>query len=146
MNLKGISPIIATVVLITLVVVIAGMIYKSGNEFLTQLSPPAECSQVSFDAGIFQETDGTISLELTNNGVKIDSLILEIFSESLGQSDNQQVSILAKPGESVRQSLNFEIPKDSKIKIIPQIKNAKDEISSCTEEFSKVVEVVQVTK
>ena len=143
---KAISPIIATVVLLTLVVVIAGMIYKSGNEFLTQLSPPAECSQVSFDAGIFQETDGTISLELTNNGVKIDSLILEIISEDTSQSDKKLISISAKPGESVRQSLNFEIPEDSKIKIIPQIKNAKDEISSCSDEFAKIVTLIVVGK
>jgi len=96
---KGLSPLIATVVLITLVVVIAGIIYQSGNEFLAQLSPPADCTGISFDAGIFQEDDGSNNLELENKGIKIESLILEITSESTGQSDNRELSLSANSGE-----------------------------------------------
>ena len=143
-NKKGLSPIIATVVLLTLVVVLAGMIYKSGNEFITQLSPPADCSSVSFDAGLFRELDNTISLELTNTGnVIIYSIVLQISSNE--NSDNSELPILLNLGESVKQKINLEITEESKIRIIPEIKNAKDEISSCPDEFGKFVDLVQVS-
>ncbi len=145
-NNKAISPIIATVVLLTLVVVIAGIIYKSGTEFIGGLSPPAQCDEVSFDAGFFKEPDGSISVELTNQGIRIESLSLEIISESNGQSDNQIVFLSANPGESVKQQVNFEIPDGSKIKIIPQIYNAKGEVTSCPSESGKITTLKSVNK
>ncbi len=146
MKNKGISPLIATVVLITLVVVIAGIVYKFGTDFVTQLSPPPDCKAVSVKAGIFEESDGTTIIEIENRGVRIESLMLEIMSESSGQSDNKEVLISVNQGESVKQVLNFEISQGSTVRIIPKIKNAEGKVSSCSSDFSRIVEVVQVVK
>ncbi|MGV8142822.1 MAG: archaellin/type IV pilin N-terminal domain-containing protein [Candidatus Pacearchaeota archaeon] len=146
-NNKGISPIIATVVLLTLVVVLAGIIYKSGNEFIAQLSPPAECGNVYFDAGLFKETDGKIVLELENRGTTvIESIELEIISESTGQSDKQIIPISASPAQSVRYTIDFGISDGSTAKIIPQIKNAEGVVSPCPDELGQVVDLVIVSK
>ena len=145
MNKKGLSPLIATVVLITLVVVIAGIVYKSGTEFIAQLSPPADCTEVSFEAGIFQEIDGSKTIELTNKGeVKIESFALQI--ELNGNSDYTDLPISLGKAESIKQPLNLDITEDSQIKIIPQVKNAKGEIIKCSKEFGKLITIRQIEK
>lgn len=140
---KGISPIIASVILLTIVVVLAGIVYKFSNELLTSFSPPVNCKGVEFEAGIFQEADGKKTLEIRNKGnLNIEFSYLQIINEVTGNINNQEISISINSGDSNKQNLVFEIPIGSKIKIIPQIKNAENKIYSCPEEFSKLINLI----
>ncbi len=138
-NNKAISPIIATVLLITLAVVVGTLILKFGNEYLKQLSPPADCSQVNFEAGIYLESNGDLTLEVSNIGnIKIDSFTIKIKDEN-ENTDLKEIPISVAPSESIRQIPQFTISENSDITIIPHIKNTQDKIVQCPEEFGKPI-------
>ncbi len=141
---KAISSIIATVLLIALTIVTGTLILRFGNEYLKQLSPPADCSQVNFEAGIYEEIDETFSLEISNTGNKeIQSFIMEI-KDTNQNIELKEIPISVVPSESKRQNLNFTISENLKIYLIPQVKNTQDKIVPCSTEVSKSISLINI--
>src|SRR3989338_5383987 len=64
---KGVSPVIAAVILLTLTTLLGFIIFSSSMSFITQLSPPADCPDVIFEAGLYQENN-KLFLEIDNIG------------------------------------------------------------------------------
>ena len=143
---KGISPILATLILITITVLAGTLIFKFGNESLAQLSPPADCSELNFDAGLYQELDNKVSFEVSNTGnTNIESFILKV-KDSSDNIETHEISLQVKPAESERQTLDFEISENAMVSVIPQIKNTQGKTFQCGEEFEKSVELNLIGK
>jgi flagellin-like protein len=146
MKKRGISPIMATVVLITITVLAGTLIFKFGNDSLKQLSPPADCSPVNFDAGIYQERDNTISFEIINTGnIKIESFILKV-KDTLENIETHKINIPVEISESRKETLEFQIQENTIITIIPEIKNTQDKIVQCPEDFEKSAQLKVIEK
>ncbi len=64
---KGVSPVIATVILLTLTILLGAIILNSSMNFIADLSPPADCPEVVFEAGLYLENNNLI-LEINNIG------------------------------------------------------------------------------
>jgi|SRR3989338_1106969 len=140
---KGVSPIIATVILIAITVSIAFIIFSSANDFLTQLSPPADCTGVFFKAGIYKSNSG-YTLEVTNEGNKeIKGFNLIISDESIGESDLIEIPINVKFGQSASQEIEIKRILDEKnLFLIPIINNIQDSPVSCADAFAKKVNII----
>ena len=105
---KGVSPIIATVLLIAITVSLAFIIFSSGKEFLTQLSPPPNCEGVVFEAGIYETADGYV-LEINNQGNEdIEGFSLIIKDELKGETDLEAINFIVEKGQSISKEINFE--------------------------------------
>ncbi len=64
MNHKGVSEIVSAVLLISIVIVLATIIFFSAKSFVVSLGPAGvSCNEVNFEAGIFQN-----KLDILNNG------------------------------------------------------------------------------
>ncbi|MEK6792960.1 MAG: archaellin/type IV pilin N-terminal domain-containing protein [Nanoarchaeota archaeon] len=129
---KGVSPIIATVLLIAITVTIAFIIFSSGKEFLTQLSPAPNCEGVVIEAGIYETADGYI-LEIDNSGDEnIEGFSLIITNPSLGETDLESINVAVKAGESIKEEINFENNlQGKKLSIVSLIKNAEGKVMAC---------------
>jgi len=116
MNKKGVSPIIATVILIAIGVVLAGIIFTWGNAFFVSLSPPADCGGVNFEAGIFEG-----KLEVVNEG-NIPLYGFEIRELGVGETIVRENvgGVIVNVGESVIIDLKEDIGA-GKILIIPVV-------------------------
>lgn len=144
MNIKAVSPMIATIILIAITVLTGTLIFKFGNDSLANLSPPADCSQVNFNAGIFQESDESLTFEVENVGdIKLESFIIQVKDEA-DNLNNYNLDLSVNPAESKKQTLDFTISENSEIKIIPEIKNTQDKIAQCSEEFGKLISLVKI--
>lgn len=137
---KGVSPIIATVLLITITVSLAFIIFSSSKEFLTQLSPPPSCEGVSFVAGVYDDKNGYV-IEIENNGNKaIQGFELFITDLSLGEINVIEINLPLEIGQSSFQNILFETsPKGKEMVLIPITKNANGETKTCGSQFSKAV-------
>lgn len=118
---KGVSPVIATVILLTLTILLGAIIFNSSMNFIADLSPPADCPEVVFEAGIYLENNNLI-LEINNIGnINIAGIYLT--------SDNQQGTIettelaAATPiGMSSSTEINdFDIPINAKVTAHAQV-------------------------
>lgn len=104
---KGLSPIIATSLLILLVLVMAGIIFLWMRGFVTEkvtkFNKPAEqiCQEISFDAQMISSYE----LEVANRGnVPISSFELKSVLAN-GDSEIKKLEISVEPGESIRTSI-----------------------------------------
>ena len=140
---KGVSPIIATVLLITITIIIAFIIFSFGNEFITQLSPAPNCEGVVFEAGIYETAEG-YKLDVNNLGNEnIEGFSLIIENEREGKTDLKSIPTYLKAGESTSEKINFEYNILGKeVKIVPSIKNAQDKVVAC--ELSRDAQIIQV--
>lgn len=140
---RGVSPIIATVILIAITVSIAFIIFSSTRDFLTQLSPPADCTNVFFQAGIYK-SNGGYTLEVTNEGNKeIEGFNLIISDESLGESDLMEIPMKVKFGQSASQEIEIERSLDGKnLFLIPIINNIQNSPVPCADAFAEKVKVI----
>ena len=89
MNKKAISPVISDVMLMTLTLIIGGLIFQFSMSFISLAPPPlADCNEVNFDAGIFNEDEdegedegeeeGDYFLDITNIGnIDIQGLLIK---------------------------------------------------------------------
>ena len=98
---RGLSPVIATVLLILLIVVIVSMIFVWARTFFSDQTEDSErpigelCSGVYFIAEVL-ESGGVYTLEITNRGnVDIDSFELKKYSGGRIETDNVSVSVPA---------------------------------------------------
>lgn len=134
---KGVSPIIATVILIAITVTIGSLVYRYSIESITQLAPPPNCERVSFDAGIYQNR--AYYLDITNTGNEI---IVGFNLESKDQFENvdvQKIDINVNPGQSVSEEINIDNLDDAQLRLIPIIKNAKGVALACDPSFGKII-------
>jgi len=128
---KGVSPIIATVILIAITVTLAFIIFSSSTEFIAQLAPPPNCERVSFEAGIYKSNEGYL-LEVNNMGNEvIEGFNLIIKDESIGQVDIQNILLIVSPGDSESIKIEFKDLENKYLNLIPIIKNAEGTPLAC---------------
>ncbi len=143
MKNKGVSPIIATVLLITLTIIAGTILLNFGSDYLKQLSPPPDCSGVNFDAGIYRESNGNLNLEISNTGnAKIEAITIQIKDEN-ENIELKEIPISVESSESKKQTIEFTISENSEIRIIPQVKNTQDKLVQCPD-FSKLILLVNI--
>lgn len=133
---KGVSPIIATVILIAITVTLGYIVYNSSTEFVAQLAPAPYCERVSFEAGLHQSR-GIYSLEVTNSGNEvIEGFNLQIKDE-FENVDVQKIDMIVNPGQSVSQEISLEDISKKQLSITPIIKNAEGNAMPCDYVFAK---------
>lgn len=144
---RGVSPVIAAVILIVITAVLGAIIFSSSNEFIAQLSPPADCSSVSFNAGLYLENNQII-IEVDNIGnADIDGFDIQSDNEAQGSSNRQTIDLQVLKGQSASQNLQLEeIDLSSKLTLIPRVKNAKNEVAVCADVFGRQVTVSEVAE
>ncbi len=139
---RGVSPVIATTILIVITMTLSAIIFTVSKGFITQLSPPANCDRIVFKAGVYQELDGSITFEIENIGTEIiEQVDLALRDDTHGTIDTQIVNIKIDPGKSNRQSLTFtQLP--TEIIVTPYSKNRKGEIKACDESYTQTTQVI----
>ena len=68
MKKRGLGPVVSTVLLIAVALVIAGIIFAWGWGFMSRLSPPVNCDNISFQAEISLNESGEYNLNVVNQG------------------------------------------------------------------------------
>lgn len=140
---KGVSPIIATVILIVITITLGFIIFNSSNDFIAQLAPAPYCERVSFEAGIHQER-GVYFIEATNTGNEaIEGFNLQI-KDDLDNVDIQKIDLVLNPGQSISQEISLEDATNKQLHLIPIIKNAEGTPLACDNYFAKPL-TAQVT-
>lgn len=139
---KGVSPLIATVLLISITVVLGIIIFTSGSEFLEQLSPAPYCGLVAFKAGIYAE-NGVYNLEVDNTGTQeIQGFEITVYDKSKGQVDTQKIDFKLESGKSGFKTLSFaESISGKEISITPIVNNVKSVAKPCEKKFGAFVQV-----
>lgn len=138
---KGVSPIIATVILIAITVTLAFIIFSSSSNFITQLAPAPNCESVLFEAGIYKNNE-LYFLEVNNMGNKvIEGFNLVIKDESIGQVDIQKIDLIVNPGTSVSVQINVKDLEGKELSLIPIIKNAEGTPLACEDSFAKKLNI-----
>ena len=133
---KGVSPIIATVILIAITITLGFIVYNSSNEFIAQLAPAPYCERVSFEAGINQE-GSVYFIEATNTGNEaIKGFNLQI-KDDLDNIDIQKIDLILNPGQSISQEINLGDINDKQLSLIPIIENAEGTPMACDYVFAK---------
>ncbi len=133
---KGVSPIIATVILIAITVTLGFVVFNSSEEFIAQLAPAPYCEKISFQAGLHQ-SKGIYFLEVTNSGNDIiEGFNLQIKDE-FENIDVQKIDLLINPGQSVSKEITLEDISSKKLSLTPIIKNAEGTAMPCGYIFAK---------
>lgn len=133
---KGVSPIIATVILIAITVTLGYIVYNSSTEFIAQLAPAPYCEKVSFEAGIHQKK-GVYFIEATNTGNEIiDGFNLQI-KDNFDNVDIQKIDLILNPGQSISKEINLENINEKQLSLTPIIKNAEGKAIPCDYVFAK---------
>lgn len=133
---KGVSPLIATVILIAIVVTLGYLVYNSSTEFIAQLAPAPYCEKVSFDAGLHMQK-GIYYLEATNTGNEIiEGFNLQI-KDNLDNIDVQKIELTLNPGQSISKELELKNINDYQLSLTPIIKNAEGTSVPCDYVFAK---------
>ena len=92
---KGVSPIIATVILIAITVSLAYIIFNSSKDFITELSPAPDCTDVAFEARIYV-VGNSYNLEVNNIGNKLRGFNFIVSEESTGKTDLEVIFLQTK--------------------------------------------------
>ncbi len=142
---KGVSPLIATVVLIAITVSLAFIIFSSGRKFITELSPAPDCSDVVFDAGIYQAGE-IYTLEVNNmGGEDIEGFNLIITDEPTGKADLEAILLPVEAGQSISKVINLE---DSilykKLNLVPIVKNLEGKETACNFMQAQEIQLILV--
>lgn len=133
---KGVSPIIATVLLIAITVTLAFVVFNSSENFIAQLAPAPYCEMVSFEAGLHQNR-GIYSLEVTNSGNEvIEGFNLQIRDE-FDNVDVLKIDLVVNPGQSLSKEINLEDISRKQLSINSIIKNAEGTAMPCDYVFAK---------
>ena len=143
MNNKALSLIISAVLLITIVLVLALIIFFWAKSFIVALEPAGlSCNEVNFEAGIF----GNI-LEITNNGnIDVYGLVLkEIKEGSITLIVEKLLNNPLESGYSDRIEINeiLNLNNEANLLIVPIISEEsveKEILHTCPDEFG--IEVV----
>ena len=147
---QGISPLIATVLIIGFTVALAAIIINWGTGFTRNIQEGTEsttdlqikCAQdVVFDVetACFDETAKTITIRVVSNGaVDIDSFIVRV-SDSSGNTDQRSTDALDPAGIVGFGAQSFDVTYDptklsgdaSKVELIPKITVGGSESQAC---------------
>ncbi len=106
-NKKGLSLIVGVVILVVIAVTMAGIIFTWSGGFISRLSPPVDCSQIGFEAEIYQNGSGGYNLGVVNTAdVPFDGLIIKSVrnGESVIKKD---VDVDIQPGVTREVPLEF---------------------------------------
>jgi len=110
---RGLSPVVATVLLIVLVIVLATMIFLWARGFIDEktekFGKPIDsvCSSVYFVVDLVDNDDGYNTLEVLNRGnVGIASLEIKKYAGGNSESSNYDVNLFPGDSSSVEASLD----------------------------------------
>lgn len=139
---KGVTPLIAAVLLIAITASLAFIIYSSGREFITGLSPPPNCESIAFEAGIYHAGEFYV-FEVNNIGNgEINGFDLLISNPSLDERDVRTIDMNLVMGASDSQVIDItDDLSEKEIMLIPRAKNAEGVVSSCDAEYGQSIEV-----
>jgi flagellin-like protein len=124
MKKRGLSPVIASVLLIALVLVLAAIIFLWARGFISEqiekFGKPIEelCGDVSFDLELVDATGG-YDLEVVNRG-NVPIYNFDIKEIKGGNSDIQKFKFSVNVGKSVRQAISLKADTE-KIVVYPVI-------------------------
>jgi len=138
MDKKALSPVIATVLLISLALILAGIIFAWGSSFMAGLSPPVDCGGVNFRAEILNSSN---SLEIVNlDAIQIEGFVIKEFG--VGELiTKEEIDYVVTPGNTTSIELieNYE---SGTFLIIPKIAYGDDEdIGICNDAYGFEVEI-----
>jgi flagellin-like protein len=106
-NKKGLSPVIATVLLIMLVLVLAAIVFLWARGFISEqiekFGKPIEdqCSKVDFDVAVVPGTSGQYAFEVVNHG-NVDIYRLDIKKFKAGNSEVSKFKFNINAGNAVK--------------------------------------------
>ena len=131
-NKKSVSLIVGMVILISISLTLASMIYFWVSRTIAGLSPPVYCTEVSFEAEIVYLNDGYF-LNVVNLGdIEIKGFLIKSISESDVKRVGE-VDLDVKPGATENTNINFTNP-GNKYLIVPKVivkENDEDVIREC---------------
>jgi len=163
---RGVSPLIATILIIGFTIVLAVLIMTWGSSFVKTLTEKQsktsnlglECSKLQFKIDEIKIVNDGLTWKLTNNiDKKIDNLLIQIIKKDKSTEivngadislDPYQTMIPPEPFPLDNLYSTFKIsiliPNEDKVRLIPQIK-IDDELMTCPIEYSeeKIIEGAQ---
>lgn len=146
---EGVSPIIATVLLIALTVTLALIIFAWARGFVTEQiekfgkSAEQVCEELSFDAEIVPAGANLYDFYITNRG-NIPIYALDIKKIGPGKSAIDRRSITVTEGQSVKESITLERSVYDKVIIMPVILGnargtANKKAYACPQQYGKQI-------
>lgn len=165
MTKKGISPLIATVLLIGFTIVLAAVVMQWGGGFVRNLTTQQDvlvttttgCMQINFDLteAEYESTGGggDLYFKITNNEDKGIDKFIGLIENKIGSNPLNSVtnpnpldSSTCAPGPFETRKcavLNVEgITAGDKLKLIPMIKLSDGTLKGCSADSAKVVDIV----
>lgn len=140
---KGVSPVIATILLVAIVVVLSGIIFIWAKGFLSESATKGDrvvessCEDVKFEVQIVESADecGDESAVDVNNigNIPIHGVKVLQYDDSSGSIENVPIADDAftvgtiKVGQSSYACLNIDVNVNDKFRIIPKLLAEKDE-------------------
>ena len=154
-NRRGVSPVIATILLISIVVVLAIIIFIWARAFVTEKAQKFDraielsCDDVNFEAGVFYEPNleppppGQYFLDIVNRGdVPIYGLVIKDFTDPgtvIKKTTLQQGTITIGQTESIPLD---EVSPEDQLLVVPMIlgeTEAAKVAHTCTDNFGYAV-------
>jgi|SRR3989344_2830786 len=134
---RGLSPIVATVLLVSLVIVLATILLLWSRTFISDLDPEVNCEGVEFDAEIY-ESGGAYNLIIVNTGtVEIKGAVIQLIGESELQI-KEEVDLIVEGGATQEDVLeNFAVGDEGNYFVVPKIEvqtSDKDIIVKCPDD------------
>lgn len=107
MNKRGMSSIVATLLLISMAIVIAVFVFSWNKNIILELSPGVNCDGVAFRAEIYFQ-DGNYYLDVVNlGGVGLEGFVIKSVSESEIKTE-EEVVYTVEPGRTEHVGLSRE--------------------------------------
>lgn len=118
----GMSPLIATVLLMAFAVALGGMIMN----WSIDVSINNECKNIDVAVTKFCSQDSTIVVEMRNRGMALRGIQLNILSEEIEHVVNVKNSALGE-GERLALSIPFAVPEEARVDLIGVIGSQADQ-------------------
>lgn len=149
---RGITPVIATVLLIAIVVVLAAIIFLWASSFLEErvrkFDGPIEyaCNDVSFEASIQTAGDGSLELQINNRAdVPLYGVVIKALDAGEVRPLPQSFGTTVKAGESEKMAIEAPLQSGQRALIVPVLLGAQGdsrEQFTCPDEKGKEVTVI----
>lgn len=126
MQKKGVSPVVATVLMISITIVLAIVVFTWTRVFIVEQvekfgkSAEQVCEDLSFDAELVPTTQLLYDLYISNRG-NIPIYAIDIKKLRAGKSEIDRRAITVAEGQSVKDSISFERSGYNKVIIMPVI-------------------------
>lgn len=148
LNKKGVSPLIATVLIIGFTIVLAAVVMQWGGGFVRQLTEEqaqkseaqTTCIELNFEITSVDTTTNTVSL-LNNNDKTISKFLIQEIDGTTGNSNTLTGTATLGPYESEGVVLTLPagvtLESGDKIRVIPYVKLEGGEEVGCGADMSK---------